>query len=168
MLNTKYKYERKKQIKWNGKLLWVMNEWSIVLPLSWPMPTPKTKVNKILKQKWIKTRKLKNKTHSRSQFVGLDLAQPPDRETDQVIHWSPSKIWELKWTVLGKLQTVYRLKVFLLFMHLDHCAHLTKPNLHKLFIHIFIQIKIVCRKVQRISNIHKYLLHVGWHRKQEN
>lgn len=72
-----------------------MNEWSFVLPpqtlpLSWLMPTPKTKVNKILKQK-IKTRK-QNETHSRSQFVGLDLAQPPERETDQVIHWSPSKI----------------------------------------------------------------------------
>lgn len=70
-----------------------MNEWSIVLPLSWPMPTPKTKVNKILKQKMNKNKKTKkqNETHSRSQFVGLDLAQPPDRETDQVIHWSPRK-----------------------------------------------------------------------------
>lgn len=46
----------------------------------------KTKMNKNKKTK------KQNETHSRSQFVGLDLAQPPDRETDQVIHWSPSKI----------------------------------------------------------------------------
>lgn len=123
-------------------------------------PPPKTKVNKILKQKIIiKTRKLKNtKPNTFTVAIRWAWLGTAPRQRD----WSSDSLVPLE-NMRTKLKCFG--ESFLLFMHLDHCAHLTKPNLNKLFIHIFIQ--IVCRKVQRISNIHKYLLHVGWHRKQE-